>query len=434
MKNELANAFLDFVQDSPSCFHVTENFRRMLERAGFRELHEREAWKPERGGRYYVCRNHTSLLAFRIPEADPAGFMISASHSDSPTFKIKDNAEKLSAHCVQLNTEKYGGMLMSTWFDRPLSVAGRVMVKTASGAQERLVCIDRDLLIIPSVAIHQNRTANDGFKLLANVDTLPLYGMEDAKGSFLTMIAQAAGVQEDDILGTDLYLYVRGRGTVLGAQEEFLACPRLDDLECAYACMKGFLEAEPSEAISVCCVFDNEEVGSGTRQGAESDFLRDTLRRIALGLGLGEEDYLRLLSQSFQISADNAHAVHPNHPEYFDALNAPRMNGGVTVKFNADMRYTTDALSCAVLKCAAERAQVPLQVFANRSDLRGGTTLGGVSTTRVSIPSVDIGLAQLAMHSCYETGGVQDLEDLVKLMRTCYGCTFRTDGCGFTMA
>lgn len=416
MNKSIANDLLTFIRRSPSCYHVIENFRTMLRESGYTELREADKWKLTHGGKYFVCRSDSSMIAFRVPNAAPSAFVMAAAHSDSPTFKIKENAEMAGSHTVRLNTEKYGGMLMSTWFDRPLSVAGRVVVKSENGVATRLVNIDRDLFIIPSVAIHMNRAANDGMKYAANVDTLPLYGGDDAKDSFLPMIAKAAGVNKEDILGTDLFLYCRDGGTLLGADGEFIASPKLDDLECAYACMQGFLGAAGSGAIPVCCIFDNEEVGSMTKQGAASSFLRDTLRRITLSLGMNEEDWQQMLAKSFLVSADNAHAIHPNHPEYADAANCPQMNGGIVIKYNANQRYTTDAVSAALFKSVCKKADVKVQTFANRSDLAGGSTLGSIANTLVPVKTVDIGLAQLAMHSAYETAGTHDIAALIKAM------------------
>ena len=295
-------------------------------------------------------------------------------------------------------------------------------------AVKALVDVDRDLAVIPSVAIHMNRAANDGFKLMANVDTLPLYGMQEASGSFRSIASKAAGVQEDEVLGEDLSLYVRTRGTCFGAKNEFILAPRLDDLGCVFGLLEGFLAAKASGSVPVFCAFDNEEVGSETKQGAASSLLSDTLRRIALALGLNEEGYLRMLAQSFLVSADNAHGVHPNHPEYADMTNTPRLNGGVVIKFNANQRYTTDGVSCALFTAVCREAGAPVQVYANRSDMPGGSTLGSIATTKVSVPSVDIGLAQLAMHSCVETAGAEDLDALVKAMTCYYGKTLTRSG------
>ena len=416
-----ANELLTFIENSPSCFHVIANFRAMLAEAGYTELRETEAWQLAAGGKYFTVRNESSIIAFRVPQTDFTGFMMSAAHSDSPTFKIKENPEAAGTYNIRLTTEKYGGALMSTWFDRPLSAAGRLIVREGGKIVTKLVNIDRDLLIIPSVAIHMNRAANDGVKLQANVDTFPLLGC--GSPDLRVIVAESAGVRPEQILGHDLFLYLRERGTVLGARQELLAAPQLDDLECAFALTEGFLRAAPSRAIPVLAVFDNEEVGSETKQGAASSFLRDTLRRLTAALGLSEQAYLRLLAGSFMVSADNAHAQHPNHPEFADGLNTPYLNGGITIKFNANQRYTTDAVSAAAFRLLCQETGVAVQVYSNRSDLPGGSTLGSISNTRVAVPTVDIGLPQLAMHSSFETAGVQDLEDLVRVMTAYYGKT-----------
>ena len=417
----------DFLNAAHSVYHAQAYLAETLENAGYTRLYEQDEWALAPGGKYFLTRGGSALVAFRVPQGSPKGFLMSASHSDRPTFKVKENFE-LAAAYTRMAVERYGGMLISPWLDRPLSIAGRVTVETEVGVETKLLDIDRDLLLIPNVAIHMNRAANDGFKLMANVDTLPLYGMQEASGSFRGVVAAAAGVKEDEILGEDLSLYVRTRGTVFGAKDEFLLAPRLDDLGCVFGLLEGFLAAAPSGSVPVFCAFDNEEVGSETKQGAASSLLSDTLRRIALALGLGEEGYLRLLAQSFLVSADNAHAVHPNHPEYADMTNTPRMNGGVVIKFNANQRYTTDGVSCALFTAVCCEAKAPVQVYANRSDLPGGSTLGSIATTKVSVPSVDIGLAQLAMHSCVETAGAADLDALVRAMTVYYGKTLRRTG------
>ena len=424
----LTEQLFDFLAASPSCYHAVRAISDRLIADGYTQLREQDAWTLTPGGKYFTARNGSSLIAFRVPEGAPAGFLMAAAHTDSPTFKIKHNPEKKAGPYVQLTTEKYGGMLMNTWFDRPLSIAGRVITAKDGALQTALVDLDRDLAVIPSVAIHMNRTANDGFKLLANVDTLPLYGMQDSAGSFCAMVAQAAGVEESEILGEDLSLYVRTRGTVFGAKNEFILAPRLDDLGCVFGLLEGFLAAGASGSVPVFCAFDNEEVGSETKQGAASSLLSDTLRRIALALGIGEEGYLRMLAQSFLVSADNAHAVHPNHPEYADPLNCPKLNGGVVIKFNANQRYTTDGVSCALFTAICHEANAPVQVYANRSDIPGGSTLGSIATAKVSVPSVDIGLAQLAMHASVETAGAEDLDALVRAMTVYYGKTLRRSG------
>ena len=421
----------DFLKNSPTAFHAVNSLCGMLKELGFTPLQECKAWELLPGGKYYVTRNCSSVIAFTLPAGIPDSFHMIASHSDSPTFKIKENAElTVRDKYVQLNTERYGGMIFSTWFDRPLSVAGRVLYKDEKGIHTKLVKIDRDLLMIPNVAIHMNREVNNGFKYNAQVDLMPLYGDITAKGSFRKMIAEACGVEEDAIVGNDLYLYNRMPGTVWGANNEFISAPQLDDLECAYASVCALKDLPDQGHVNVCCVFDNEEVGSGTKQGADSTFLSDVLERIASCLGMSSEAYRMALSASFMLSADNAHATHPNHPEYADSLNQVEMNKGIVIKFNANQKYTTDGVSAAMFHQLCKDAGVPVQHFANRSDLLGGSTLGNISGAHVSINTLDIGLAQLAMHSCYETAGVKDLSWMIQGMHTFYASkiTARADG------
>ena len=413
MKNESAKKLLDFMKKSPTRYQVVANFEAMLNEKGYEKLYTEKPWRLERGGKYYVSPNGSSIMAFRIPAEPTAGFMLSAAHSDSPTFKIKDNPEKAGAHYVQLTTERYGGALMSTWFDRPLSVAGRVLVRGENGRiATKLVNVDRDLLIIPNVAIHMNRNANDGMSYNAAVDMLPVW-MSSEKGSFRAAVAKAAGVAEDAIVTGDLFLYDPQKGVTLG---EYISAPRLDDLQCAFSSLTAFLSAGESRSIPVCCIFDNEEVGSETKQGAASTFLYDTLTRLCAALGMDGSEYRRLVAGSFLVSCDNAHAVHPNHGEFADRNHTARMNGGVVIKYNANQRYTSDAVSAGIFRRICESAGVPVQYYANRADMPGGSTLGNISNTQVSLNAVDIGLAQLAMHSPFETAGAADTASLVKAL------------------
>ena len=408
---------LDFISASPTCFHAIANTAARLIAAGYAPLSEGERWTLRPGDRRFVIRGGSSIIAFRVPQELRGGFMMAAAHSDSPTFKLKEHAELRSSGYIRLHTEKYGGMLMSTWFDRPLSVAGRLFVRQNGCLDEKLVNIDRDLLVIPSVAIHMNRNANDGMKYIANIDTIPLFSSEDPAAAILPMAAEAAGVSPDNVLGSDLFLYCRGRGVTFGAHNEYILSPRLDDLACAWGCLEGFLAARDTGSLPVLCIFDNEEVGSETKQGAASAFLRDTLRRIMFALGHDEEAFRTMLARSFLLSADNAHAIHPNHPEYSDGDNCPRMNAGVVIKFNANQRYATDGRSCALFRSICQDAGVPTQVMANRSDLPGGSTLGSIANTLVPVSTVDIGLAQLAMHSAWETMGAEDCAHLAAAAR-----------------
>ena len=383
----------------------------------FTELKENQRWNIECGKHYFVTRNDSSLIAFTIPENGINKMHILTSHSDSPTFKIKENPEiEVEKHYVKLNVEKYGGMLCAPWFDRPLSVAGRVIIKDKTNGQfaSKLVNIDRDLVMIPNLAIHMNREINSGYNYNAQKDLLPLYGCGSPKGTFMEQIAEAAGVEKDEILGHDLFLYNRQEGSIWGASEEFISSGRLDDLQCAFASLQGFLSGEKKDCMAVHCVLDNEEVGSGTKQGAASTFLFDTLIRVHEALGYDGEDYRVHLADSFMISADNAHAVHPNYTEKADPTNRPYLNEGIVLKFNANQKYCTDAVSAAMFRDLCKRADVPVQTFTNRSDMAGGSTLGNISNTQVALNTVDIGLPQLAMHSPYETAGVKDTEYLVR--------------------
>ena len=423
---------MEFLDNSPSSFHAVANMKAMLEEAGCSCLLEGEKWQLEPGKGYYVTRNDSALIAFRIPQKDFTGFQVMASHSDSPVFKVKANAEiEVEKHYVKLNVEKYGGMICSPWLDRPLSVAGRIVVKTADGVETRLVKVDRDLLIIPNLAIHMNRSVNDGYEFNAQKDMLPLFcGGGQEKGCFLAMIAAEAGVKQEDILDTDLFLYNRDKGTTFGLNGEYIASPHLDDLQCAFSSLKGFLAAEPKDSVAVHCVLDNEEVGSGTKQGAASTFLKDVLHRINSAMGRTEEEFLTAVASSFMISADNAHAVHPNHADVADPTNRPAINEGIVIKYNANQKYTTDAVSAAVFKALCKKVQVPVQTFTNRSDIAGGSTLGNISNAHVSLNTVDIGLPQFAMHSPYETAGVKDTCYLIKAATEFFNSCIVTEGNG----
>ncbi len=403
-----------FLDGAHSLYHAVDSLVWELEAAGYACLPENGSWELVPGGRYYTTRGASAVIAFRLPQGTPTGFMLSASHSDRPSFKLKENGE-LTGKYTRLSVEKYGGMLMAPWLDRPLSVAGRVMVETEHGLESRLVDIDRDLLLIPNVAIHMNREANSGYKWNPAVDMLPLVGGEQAKGKLLEELESLAG---GHILGHDLYLYIRQKASIWGVEEEYISAAGLDDLACAWCCTRGFLESGDSPAIPVLCVLDSEEVGSCSPQGAASGFLDTVLDRICR---TGRWDKAELLSQSFMVSADNAHALHPNQPALSDGQNAPLLNGGVVLKFSGSLRYATDGLSGAVWRKVCGHAQVPVQTFYNRADLPGGSTLGTVSLAQVAVPTVDIGLPQLAMHSCYETCGVRDVGYLAAAMTAYYG-------------
>lgn len=402
----------EFLDSSVSTYHAVAALEEMLCDAGFTRLPENRKWELQAGKQYYMVRS-SALIAFRIPEAAPTVFLLSAAHADRPAFQVKENAE-LTGTYTRLSTEKYGGPILATWLDRPLSVAGRVLVETQTGVQSKLINIDKDLLLIPNVAIHMNRKANEGYAWNVAVDTLPLLGGKQAAGKLEALLEEAAGGK---ILGRDLYLYVREKAKTWGIDEEYICAQALDDLACVWGCAQGFLNSKAGSAVPVLCVFDSEEVGSQSAQGADSELLDSVLDRLCRAMGYDKDI---LLSQSVMVSADNAHAIHPNHPEYSDANNAPVVNGGVVLKFNANKRYATDGLAAALFRKACALADVPVQTYCNRADLPGGSTLGSISLSHVAVPTADIGLPQLAMHSCYETCGAEDVKHLVNAMSAFY--------------
>lgn len=411
-----------FIDESPTCFQAAANLEKLLDGQGFVKLDEKNEWSIENGGKYYVNRNGSALIAFILPKKKPLGFHITAAHSDSPCFKIKEAPEiVVDKSYFKLNVEKYGGMIMSTWLDRALSVAGRVTVNEGNGLENKLININKDIAVIPNLAIHMNRDINKGVEYNPQTDMEPLLGEAMAEKSYKELLAKEAGVSDyNKILGTDLFLYNRDSCRFIGIDDEFIAGPRLDDLECAYIGMTALVNEEPDKYINICAVFDNEEVGSRTRQGADSTFLPDVLVRVCEKLGLSEEGYRRMLADSFLISADNAHALHPNRQEKADVTNRPVLNGGIVIKYDGSRRYATDSYSAAVMKNICDRAGVLYQTYENRSDIAGGSTLGNILTSQVSINMVDIGLAQLAMHSAMETAGAKDVDYLLKALREFY--------------
>ena len=454
MSLDVTKGFLDFADKNPSIFHVNRAIKKMMENNGGL-LREDQPWDLEPGRIYTVSRNNSSAIIFRMPERrNFSGFHICASHSDSPGLKIKGlGAEMTEGAYIKLNVETYGGLLMAPWFDRPLSLAGRVMVKEDGCIFEELVNIDRDLLMIPSVAIHMNRDANKGIEYNPQVDLLPLLGLtevspnqEKKRGrpkkkeegkTLLKIIAEAVCTEPENLVSCDLFVYDRTPGRVWGANEEFFSSKHIDDLQCAYVSARALFDARPAapkdggpEAIPVVAIFDNEEVGSLSKQGAASTFLADTLMRICESCGMRESDYRRAVANSFMISADNAHALHPNHPELHDPQNRPIMNGGIVLKHAANQKYTTDAVSAALFKELCSEAGVPCQEFYNRSDKVGGGTLGNISNAQVSLNTVDIGLPQLAMHSPYETAGVKDAEYLYNVLKLFFEKSLRV-GAGY---
>ena len=415
-----------FLDESHSPYHAQAALRRELEAAGYVQLAEGDAWVLAPGGKYFVCRGGAAVIAFRIPEEAPRGFLLAAAHTDRPSLKLKENGESVSAY-VSEQVERYGGLLIAPWLDRPLSIAGRALVQTETGAQVRLIDIDRDLMLIPNVAIHMNRQANDGYKWNPVTDLNPLLGGKEAAGKLSALLEEAAGGR---ILGHDLTLYVREGAKVWGIDEEYISAQGLDDLQCVFGCFRGFLEAGTGADVPVLCALNSEEIGSCTPGGAGATIIEDVLTRIAEGLG---ENVRQLLSRSFLVSADNAHAVHPNHPELADRNNAPVMGQGIVVKFNANQRYCTDAVSAALFRHVCAKASVKTQTYYNRPDIPGGSTLGCISIAHVSVPTVDIGLPQLAMHSCYETAAVADGLSLRDAMKTYFESTLELNEEGFSL-
>ena len=422
--NERMDALRAFLDASHSMYHAQNYLVQTLKAQGYARLMEREAWNLVPGGKYYISRGGTAIIAFRVPTQAPKGFMMTASHSDHPGFKVKENFE-LAGTYTRMAVERYSGTLISTWLDRPLSIAGRVTVETEDGIETRLVDIDKDLLLIPNVAIHMNRQVNDGYKWNPAVDTLPLVGSKEAAGKLRELLEQEAGGK---ILGHDLFLYPRQKSSVWGVADEYISSTVLDDLECAWGCTQGFLKAKDSESVPVLCVFDSEEVGSGSVQGAASMLLPDVLRRICEAM---DWDMDRMLANSFMVSADNGHAIHPNHPEMADPTNAPTMGGGVVLKHNANLSYCTDGVSAAIFRKACAKANVPVQTYYNRADIPGGSTLGRISLGKISVPTADIGLAQLAMHSCFETASVADAISLEEAMESYYSMTLEASENGY---
>ncbi|WP_337438465.1 M18 family aminopeptidase [Prevotella sp.] len=430
----MINRLLSFLDASPVNFLAVKNIADMLEAGGFRRLDPCQPLGAVKAGdRFFVTKNDSSIYAFRIgsqPLAE-AGFHMICAHSDSPTFRIKPNAEMLcEGGLVKLNTEVYGGPIMSTWFDRPLTLAGRVIVRSQDVMRPdtMLLHIKRPLLQISNLAIHFNRQVNDGVKLSRQKDVLPLLGQItsqlEAGNLLLNVILEELGkqrpVSREDILDFDLYLADTAPACTFGVHNEFISSGRLDDLSMCFAGLEAILAAADSDTTQVLGIFDNEETGSQTKQGAGSPFLSYMLRRIALAQSGTEEAYYQAVERAFMISADNAHAWHPNYPEKYDPTNHPMLGGGPVIKFNAAQKYASDAASAAVFAGICAKAGVPCQRFVNHSDVAGGSTLGNILASSIPLRGVDMGNAILAMHSCRETGSVRDHEFCVKVFTEFY--------------
>lgn len=415
------NQLFDFIAASPTPWHAVSAVGALLKAAGYKPLQENDCWSLVPGDRYYTVRAGSSLIAWRMPKIPGAGWRMAAAHSDSPAFKVK--GARLQNGCTLLDTEGYGGMIRASWMDRPLGLAGRVLVRTETGVERRLIGPDRDLAVIPHLAIHFDRAMNEGHKYDLKKDMQALFAPGDKTERYRELLAAEASCRPENILSEELLLYCRQPGAVAGAAGELILCPRLDDLGCAWATLKGFLAAEgknPTQG-AVWCLFDNEEVGSGTRQGACGSFLPDILARAGAALGENEETRRVALARSLLLSADNGHATHPNFAEMSDGGHPVRLNEGVVLKFNASQKYTTSAETAALFRAVCAAAGVPVQDYYNRADLPGGSTLGNLLSAQVSVPMADVGLPQLAMHSCVETAGARDVEYLLTACAAWYG-------------
>jgi len=417
VKKQLALELLDFINVSPTAYHATNTVKQYVEKRGFKKIKENEKWNLDKRGKYYVEKNNSAIIAFEVGTGDiiENGFRIIGAHTDAPSFKIKPSAEmNVENKYVKLNTEVYGGPILSTWFDRPLSLAGRVVVKgkTALNPEVKLVDINKPLLIIPNIAIHMNRGVNDGYAFNAQKDTLPLLGFINEKFEkeeyLLTVLSENLNVDKKDILDFDLFLYEYEKGCLIGLEEELISSSRLDDLCMLFSALKGLTDSKENKATKVLIAIDNEEIGSLTAQGARSTFIKTTLERIALALGKNREEFFITLNNSSMISSDVAHAVHPNQGDKCDPTNRPILGGGPVIKIAASGSYSTDSFASAVFQSVCKQAEVPCQKFVNRSDMRGGTTIGPMSAADLGIPVMDIGTPLLAMHSVRELGSVDD--------------------------
>lgn len=419
MTEELKKAqeLIDFIYESPTAFHAVDSVKKILLSRGFEEIREEDKWNLKKGGKYFLNKYDSALIAFVVGkgEVEKEGFRIVGAHTDSPGFRVKPNPDmEVEGAYVKLNTEVYGGPIINTWLDRPLSIAGRVTIKSENpfSPQIKLLNIKRPILIIPNLAIHMNRNVNSGVELNRQKDILPLLSLVNEnleKGRYLIKtIANELSVKEEDILDFDLFLYEYEKGSIIGLNNEFISCGRLDDLIMVHSGIKALTKVDAGNTTNIMVCFDNEEVGSTTKQGADSPMLANTLERIIISMGKSREDYFRALSNSFMISCDLGHALHPNYGEKSDPVNRPVINKGPIIKVSANQSYTSDSVSIAVYKSICDIAGVPVQFFVNRSDEKGGSTIGPISSSHVNIPSVDMGLAVLSMHSIRELGGVKD--------------------------
>lgn len=428
MEKLLAQKLIEFIFKSPTSYHVVYHTEKELILNGFKRLSPEDTWQIEQGGKYYVTQNHSSIFAFEIGNGDISeGIKLICAHSDSPTLRIKPNAEIITEGIyLKLNTEVYGSPILSTWTDRPLSIAGRVMLRSSNPLKPemRLINFNRPLLVIPNIAIHLNPVSIGQSNLSGKQkDMLPIISMINEtceKENYLVkLIAKELEVHPEDILDLDLNLYEYAKGCLFGTNQEFISCGRLDDLAMAYTGLKALLDSHPCNQTKFFAIFDNEEVGSNSKQGAASPILRSIIERLVFGLGKSQEDLYRCIHNSFMISADMAHALHPNHVEKHDPSNHPILNGGPVIKYNANLKYITDCDSASVFMNICQMAGVPFQQFVNHSDMNGGATLGCILLSQMAMRGVDIGNPMWGMHSIRETAGVSDLSYILKTF-TCF--------------
>jgi len=424
---QLANNLIEFIHKSPTMFHTISMVKKKLEDNGFIHLSQKEAWHLNIEGKYYVTSNDSALIAFvmHTDEPEKKGFRMIGAHTDAPGFRLKPAPEMQQENYLILNTEVYGGPILSTWFDRPLSIAGRISYPGDDMLHPKHALIDfkEPIAIIPNLAIHMNRDINTGINFNKQKDTLPVIKIiEDQldKDYIKKMVRKQSALALDQILDVDLFLYPTEKGCLMGANKEFISSPRLDDLAMVYSGIEALIAAEHGSGVNMMICFDNEEIGSRTKQGADSPFLSTTLERIMLSLGKNKEAFYRAIAKSFLISADMAHAYHPNYPEKQDPTNKVLPGKGPAIKVNANQNYTTDSDSYVVFADICKKANVPHQIFVNRSDERGGSTIGPVSVSHVAVRSLDIGAPMLSMHSCRELMAIDDISHTLTAFKTFY--------------
>lgn len=427
IKEESINKLLlDLFNNSYNEYFAISNIKKLLDENGFICLLENEKYEISLGKSYYILRDGSSIIAFKVPEKlDELYFKIVASHSDSPVLKIKENPTVIENGYNKLKVEKYGGMIVSSWLDKPLGIAGRVCYKNGNAITTRLVNFPTNL-IIPNVAIHQNRDINNGFIYNPQIDLLPILGL--GNNDLFKELLDSTKNNEEEILSYDLNLYNKEKAVLGGINNEFIYSPKEDNLVSAYISILSLISSISYDGISLGVVFNNEEVGSSSLNGADSDFLATNLKRISKSLGFSNDELSRALVKSYLVSLDNAHAIHPNHPEMSDNKNNCLINEGVVIKHNSNMLYTSEAISSAIIKLIASKENISLQTFFNRADARGGSTLGNISLTHVSIRSVDLGIPQLAMHSNYEVMGSKDTINAYKLLKALFNSKIKIEG------